>query len=79
MIAIDEVRDYTGGEWRRPSSSSSSEVLNPATGEVIGHAPAGTATSQANPPASHTTVLYPGGASISRRTRSEFLSFDHLL
>ena len=43
MIAIDEVRDYTGGEWRRPSSSSSSEVLNPATGEVIGHAPAGTA------------------------------------
>jgi len=43
MIAIDEVRDYTGGEWRRPSSSSSSEVLNPATGEVIGRAPAGTA------------------------------------
>jgi malonate-semialdehyde dehydrogenase (acetylating)/methylmalonate-semialdehyde dehydrogenase len=43
MTAIDEVRDYTGGEWRRPSSSSSSEVLNPATGEVIGHAPAGTA------------------------------------
>jgi malonate-semialdehyde dehydrogenase (acetylating)/methylmalonate-semialdehyde dehydrogenase len=43
MIAIDEVRDYTGGEWRHPSSSSSSEVLNPATGEVIGHAPAGTA------------------------------------
>jgi malonate-semialdehyde dehydrogenase (acetylating)/methylmalonate-semialdehyde dehydrogenase len=43
MIAIDEVRDYTGGEWRLPSSSNSSEVLNPATGEIIGHAPAGTA------------------------------------
>src|SRR6266481_2772901 len=43
MIAIDEVRDYTGGEWRRPSSSGSSEVLNPATGDVIGHAPTGTA------------------------------------
>jgi malonate-semialdehyde dehydrogenase (acetylating)/methylmalonate-semialdehyde dehydrogenase len=43
MIAIDEVRDYTGGEWRRPSSSGSSEVLNPATGEIIGHAPTGTA------------------------------------
>ena len=43
MIAIDEVRDYTAGEWHRPSSTSSSEVLNPATGEVIGHAPAGTA------------------------------------
>jgi malonate-semialdehyde dehydrogenase (acetylating)/methylmalonate-semialdehyde dehydrogenase len=43
MIAIDEVRDYTGGEWRRPSSASGTEVLNPATGEVIGHAPAGAA------------------------------------
>jgi malonate-semialdehyde dehydrogenase (acetylating) / methylmalonate-semialdehyde dehydrogenase len=43
MIAIDEVRDYAGGEWRRPSSSNSTEVLNPATGEVVGHAPAGTA------------------------------------
>ena len=43
MIAIDEVRDYAGGEWRRPSSVSSSDVLNPATGEVIGHAPEGTA------------------------------------
>ena len=43
MIAIDEVRDYAGGEWRRPSASSGSEVLNPATGEVIGHAPAGAA------------------------------------
>ncbi len=43
MIAIDEVRDYAGGEWRRPSSASGSEVLNPATGEVIGHAPAGAA------------------------------------
>ena len=41
MIAIDEVRDYAGGEWRRPSSSNRSEVLNPATGEVIGHAPKG--------------------------------------
>src|SRR5713226_1592023 len=43
MIAIDEVRDYVAGEWRRPSSESRTDVLNPATGEVIGQAPAGAA------------------------------------
>jgi aldehyde dehydrogenase (NAD+) len=43
MIAIDEVRDYVGGEWRRPSSGGGTEVLNPATGEVIGRAPLGAA------------------------------------
>ena len=43
MIAIDEVRDYVGGEWRRPSSGGGTEVLNPATGEVIGQAPLGAA------------------------------------
>src|SRR5271169_2799011 len=43
MIAIDEVRDYVGGEWRRPSSAGGTEVLNPATGEVIGQAPLGAA------------------------------------
>src|SRR5258708_7819812 len=43
MIAIDEVRDYVAGDWRRPSSTSCTDVLNPATGEVIGQAPAGAA------------------------------------
>jgi malonate-semialdehyde dehydrogenase (acetylating)/methylmalonate-semialdehyde dehydrogenase len=43
MIAIDEVRDYVGGEWRRSSSPNGTDILNPATGEVIGHTPAGAA------------------------------------
>jgi malonate-semialdehyde dehydrogenase (acetylating)/methylmalonate-semialdehyde dehydrogenase len=41
MIAVDEVRDYVGGAWRRPSSGGGADVLNPATGEIIGRSPAG--------------------------------------
>jgi malonate-semialdehyde dehydrogenase (acetylating)/methylmalonate-semialdehyde dehydrogenase len=38
-----EVRDYIGGEWRKPSSSPATEVFNPATGEVIARSPEGSA------------------------------------
>jgi malonate-semialdehyde dehydrogenase (acetylating) / methylmalonate-semialdehyde dehydrogenase len=44
MTAADTARDvlnYIGGEWRRPLSELASEVLNPATGEVLAKAPAG--------------------------------------
>lgn len=33
---------YIGGEWREPSSGATFPVLNPATGDVFGHAPDGT-------------------------------------
>ena len=39
-----EVRDFIGGEWRKPSSDPALDVLNPATGEVIAKAPSGSAT-----------------------------------
>jgi malonate-semialdehyde dehydrogenase (acetylating)/methylmalonate-semialdehyde dehydrogenase len=38
-----EVRDYVGGAWRRPSSEFVTNVLNPATGEVIARTPGGSA------------------------------------
>lgn len=38
-----EVRDYIGGVWRRPLSEPACDVLNPALGEVIARAPAGSA------------------------------------
>jgi malonate-semialdehyde dehydrogenase (acetylating)/methylmalonate-semialdehyde dehydrogenase len=45
MIATSEirgeVRDLIGGTWRKPSSDPAVDVLNPATGDVIGKAPAG--------------------------------------
>ena len=36
-----EVLDFVGGEWRRPSSDAATEVLNPATGDVLARAPLG--------------------------------------
>ena len=36
-----DVKDWIGGEWRRPSSDPATEVLNPATGDVLAHSPAG--------------------------------------
>ena len=35
MIATSEVLNYIGGEWRRPSTDSGSDVFNPATGELL--------------------------------------------
>jgi malonate-semialdehyde dehydrogenase (acetylating)/methylmalonate-semialdehyde dehydrogenase len=40
---MQEVRDYIGGEWRRPNSPPATDVLNPARAEVIGKSPAGSA------------------------------------
>ncbi|MBI4902073.1 MAG: CoA-acylating methylmalonate-semialdehyde dehydrogenase [Acidobacteria bacterium] len=40
---MKEVLDYIGGAWRKPSSEPGTEVLNPATGEVIARSPAGAA------------------------------------
>ncbi len=40
MSAI-EVRNFIGGEWRAPASEPASDVLNPATGEILARAPAG--------------------------------------
>lgn len=43
MTAESNVRDYVAGGWRAPALNGGSEVADPATGEVIGHAPAGSA------------------------------------
>jgi malonate-semialdehyde dehydrogenase (acetylating)/methylmalonate-semialdehyde dehydrogenase len=38
-VAIPEVRNHIGGQWREPHSSESAELRNPATGEPLGRAP----------------------------------------
>jgi malonate-semialdehyde dehydrogenase (acetylating)/methylmalonate-semialdehyde dehydrogenase len=38
-----EVRNFVGGKWTSPTSSVGLELLNPATGESLGHSPAGSA------------------------------------
>jgi len=37
----NSVLNYIGGQWREPVSPATLEVFNPATGEVLTHAPAG--------------------------------------
>ncbi len=43
MGQMAEVRDYIGGAWRLPSSGSGVEVRNPATDELLGRSPIGSA------------------------------------
>lgn len=38
-----EIRDYVGGSWRAPSSEAGIEVRNPATDELLGRSPVGSA------------------------------------
>ncbi len=42
MADAHEVRDYIGGQWRRVAAQDGSDVLNPATGEVLARSPRGT-------------------------------------
>jgi malonate-semialdehyde dehydrogenase (acetylating) / methylmalonate-semialdehyde dehydrogenase len=43
MSPVAEVLDYIGGEWRRAADAGPLEVLNPATAEVLGRVPLGSA------------------------------------
>lgn len=40
---MTEIRNYINGGWHRPGSEAALEVRNPATGELLGHSPAGSA------------------------------------
>jgi malonate-semialdehyde dehydrogenase (acetylating)/methylmalonate-semialdehyde dehydrogenase len=40
---IHEIRNLIGGNWLKPASQDGLELLNPATGEPLGRAPAGSA------------------------------------
>jgi malonate-semialdehyde dehydrogenase (acetylating)/methylmalonate-semialdehyde dehydrogenase len=42
-LTSPEVRNFVGGKWTSPTSSVGLELLNPATGESLGHSPAGSA------------------------------------
>ena len=41
MHRIATIRNYVGGKWREPAPGEVKEILNPATGEVLGWAPEG--------------------------------------
>ncbi|HVP46212.1 MAG TPA: CoA-acylating methylmalonate-semialdehyde dehydrogenase [Bryobacteraceae bacterium] len=79
MVAIDEVRDYVGGAWRRPSSARGTDVLNPATGEVIGQSPEGTAEDVATA-VNAASAAFPDWRALPPAERIQFLfRFKQLL
>ena len=42
-LTTTEIRNFVGGRWVTPSSDAALELANPATGEPLGRAPAGSA------------------------------------
>src|SRR5271165_1077347 len=42
-LTTTEIRNFIGGAWRHPTSQGGLELFNPATGEPLGQAPAGSA------------------------------------
>jgi malonate-semialdehyde dehydrogenase (acetylating)/methylmalonate-semialdehyde dehydrogenase len=42
-LATTEIRNFIGGQWQTPISDAGLELTNPATGEPLGRAPAGSA------------------------------------
>lgn len=40
-LTSPEVRNFIGGNWTAPTSPAGLELLNPATGEALGHSPTG--------------------------------------
>lgn len=47
MAASLEILDFIGGQWTRPPNCDGVAVMNPATGETIGHAPLAGAVEEA--------------------------------
>jgi malonate-semialdehyde dehydrogenase (acetylating)/methylmalonate-semialdehyde dehydrogenase len=42
-VAVETLKDYVGGRWLESLSTNAQDVRNPATGEVLGSVPLGTA------------------------------------
>jgi malonate-semialdehyde dehydrogenase (acetylating)/methylmalonate-semialdehyde dehydrogenase len=42
-LATTEIRNFIGGQWVAPTSNAGLELFNPATGDPLGQAPAGSA------------------------------------
>lgn len=67
-----EVRDFVDGSWRTSSSEAGTEVLNPATGEVIARSPAGTAADVATA-VNAASAAFPAWRATPPEERIQFL------
>ncbi len=71
-LTSPEVRNLIGGKWLAPTSTHGLELLNPATGEPLGHSPAGsTAEVDAAVEAAH--AAFPAWRATPAADRVQFL------
>jgi malonate-semialdehyde dehydrogenase (acetylating)/methylmalonate-semialdehyde dehydrogenase len=71
-LTSTEIRNLVGGRWLTPSSDAALELANPATGETLGRAPAGSAAEvDAAVQAAH--VAFPAWHAMPAADRVQFL------
>jgi malonate-semialdehyde dehydrogenase (acetylating) / methylmalonate-semialdehyde dehydrogenase len=71
-LTSPEVRNFIGGKWTAPTSSAGLELLNPATGEPLGHSPVGSAAEvEAAVQGAH--AAFPGWRSTPAVDRVQYL------
>jgi malonate-semialdehyde dehydrogenase (acetylating)/methylmalonate-semialdehyde dehydrogenase len=76
---MTEVLDFVGGTWKRPGSDPATEVLNPATGDVIARSPAGSVTDVAAA-VEAASAAYPDWRATPPAERIQYLfKLKHLL
>ena len=67
-----EIRNLIGGNWLRPASQDGLELRNPATGEPLGHAPAGSAA-EVNAAVEAAQAAFPAWRATPAADRVQFL------
>jgi malonate-semialdehyde dehydrogenase (acetylating) / methylmalonate-semialdehyde dehydrogenase len=72
MTTVTGVRHYIGGEWRRPSSEDGVEVRNPASSEVVGRSPIGSAA-EVGAAVDAAAAAFPGWRDTPPPDRIQFL------
>ncbi len=71
-MAIQEVLNFIGGEWREPVSKAGLEILNPATGDLLAVAPVGGAE-DVDAAVQAAAAAFPGWRAIPPADRVQYL------
>ena len=71
-LASSEVRNFIGGKWTAPTSPRGLELTNPATGEALGHSPAGS-EAEVEAAVQAAQAAFPGWRATPAADRVQFL------
>src|SRR5271169_803989 len=67
-----EIRNLIGGDWLKPTSQGGQKLTNPATGESLGQAPAGSA-SEVDAAVNAAQAAFPGWRATPAADRVQYL------